>query len=117
MSRPQYGTHMPAATQPPPSTTQQPPARPPATQRFSRKAIWSLVLSILWLGGLGSIAGIMLGVPARREIGGTGDRGAGVAVAGIVVGVITLLFAIAYWIFVAMHAGGSTGGGGGGGGY
>jgi len=35
--------------------------------------------------------------------------------AGIVVGVITLLFAVVYWIFVAMHAGGSTGGSRGGG--
>ena len=115
MSRPQYGTHTPAATQPPPTTTQQPPERPPATQRFSRKAIWSLVLSILWLGGLGSVAGIMLGVSARHQIAQTGERGNGVAVAGIAVGVITLLFAVAYWIFIAMHAGGSTGGGGGGG--
>jgi hypothetical protein len=32
-----------------------------------------------------------------------------------VVGVITLLFAVVYWIFVAMHAGGSTGGSRGGG--
>ncbi len=110
MSRPQYGTHTPAARHPPPSTTQQ-----PTTQRFSRKAIWSLVLSVLWLGGLGSVAGIMLGVSARRDIASTGDRGAGVAVAGIAVGVITLLFAIAYWIFVAMHMGGASTGGGGGG--
>src|SRR5690349_10747464 len=110
MSRPQYGTHTPAATQPPPAT-QQSATGAPATQRFSRKAIWSLVLSILWLGGIGSVAGILLGVSARRQIASTGERGSGAAVAGIVIGVITLLFAIAYWIFVAMHAGGSTGGG------
>ena len=115
MSRPQYGTRTPAATQPP--ATQQSATRRPATQRFSRKAIWSLVLSVLWLGGIGAIAGILLGVSARHQIARTGERGNGVAVAGIAVGVITLLFAVAYWIFVATHLGGASTGGGGGYGY
>jgi Domain of unknown function (DUF4190) len=88
----------------------------PATQRFSAMAIWSLVLSIITLGGLGSIAGIWLGVVARRRIGVTGERGAALAVAGIVVGIITLVFAIGYWVFIAMHVGGGGGSGGGGGG-
>jgi hypothetical protein len=80
-------------------------------------AIWSLVLSIITLGGLGSIAGIWLGAAARRTIPETGERGYGLAVAGIIVGVVTLLIAIAYWIFIAMHTGGGGGGGGTGGGY
>jgi len=113
MPRPQYGTQTPAATQPPPA--QQSVTSPPATRRVSRKAIWSLVLSILWLGGVGAIAGILLGVSARHQIARTGERGNGVAVAGIAVGVITLLFAVAYWIVVAMHMGGASTGGGGGG--
>ncbi len=93
---------------------------PSRTQRTNRKAIWSLVLSILTLGGLGSIAGIWLGAVARREILGSRERGAGLAVAGIIVGVITLLVAIAYWVLIAVHmgsAGSGGGGGGGGGGY
>lgn len=101
-----------------PATRAAPPSAPHATQRTSKMAIWSLVLSILWLGGAGSVAGILLGVSARRRIAGTGERGAGVAIAGIVVGVLTLLFAIAYWVVIAVHAGGASGGpGGGGGGY
>jgi hypothetical protein len=82
-------------------------------------AIWSLVLSILWLGGLGSLAGIMLGFAARRRIAETGERGARLAIAGIVIGLVTLLFAIAYWVFITMHMGGTAygHGGGGGGGY
>jgi hypothetical protein len=82
-------------------------------------AIWSLILSIVWLGGLGSLAGIVLGAAARRRIADTGERGAGLAAAGIVIGVLTLLFAIAYWILLAKHMGGYShgGGGGGGGGY
>jgi len=90
---------------------------PPAPQRTSRMAIWSLVLSVLTLGGAGSIAGIWLGTAARRRIAATGERGHGLAVAGIVIGVVTLIFAIAYWIFIAMHTGGGGGVGGGGGGY
>jgi hypothetical protein len=86
-------------------------------------AIWSLVLSILTLGGAGSIAGIWLGIRARGTIGQTGERGRGLAIAGIIVGVITLLFAIGYWIYIAKYVGGGhggggrSGGGGGGGGY
>jgi uncharacterized BrkB/YihY/UPF0761 family membrane protein len=90
------------------------------TRRTSRTAIWSLVLSILTLGGLGSLAGIVLGFSARRQIAETDQRGAGLALAGIVVGVLTLVFAIAYWVIIARHFGGTGhggGGGGGGGGY
>ena len=86
----------------------------------SKMAIWSLVLSILTLGGAGSIAGIWLGAVARGRISETSERGRGLATAGIVVGVITLLFAIGYWIYIAKYVGGShghSGGGGGGGGY
>lgn len=93
---------------------------PPARQRTSKMAIWSLVLSILTLGGLGSIAGIFLGISARRRIAMTGERGAGLAIAGIIIGVLTLIFAVAYWIVLARHMGGmsgGSGGGGGGGGY
>ena len=88
---------------------------PSTPGRTNRMAIWSLVLSIITLGGAGSIAGIWLGATARRRIPETGERGYGLAVAGIVVGVVTLIIAIAYWIFIAMHTGG--GGGTGGGGY
>lgn len=82
-------------------------------------AVWSLVLAILTLGGLGSVAGIVMGLAARRRITATAERGAGLAMAGVVVGAVTLLAAIGFWIFIGVHvAGGSTGGSGGGfGGY
>jgi len=99
-----------------PTTRAAPSYAPPSTQRTSKMAVWSLVLSILWLGGLGSLAGIMLGFGARRKIPQTGERGYGLAMAGIIVGVVTLIFAIGYWVFFAMRAGGAGGGGGGGGG-
>lgn len=109
--------HVQAAACRPCRTPVRAPSAPPATQRFSKMAIWSLVLSILWLGGLGAVAGIMLGVSARRRIAGTGERGAGLALAGIVVGVISLIIAVAYWAFLATHVGGHGGSGGGGYGY
>ncbi|HEX6523686.1 MAG TPA: DUF4190 domain-containing protein [Streptosporangiaceae bacterium] len=83
-------------------------------------AIWSLVLSIITLGGLGSIAGIWLGAKAGIRIRQTGEDGDGLALAGIIIGVITLLFAIGYWVFIAKYVGGhgrGGGTGGGGGGY
>src|SRR3954447_19104360 len=83
---------------------------------MNRMAVWGLVLAILTLGGIGSVLGIVLGSKARTRIRQTGERGAGVAVAAVVVGVITLLVAIAYWIVIARHFGGSGGGGTGGGG-
>ncbi|MBV9450380.1 MAG: DUF4190 domain-containing protein [Streptosporangiaceae bacterium] len=96
-------------------------AEPAYTQyqprRTNRMAIWSLVLSIITLGGLGSIAGIWLGARARSRIRQTGEDGDGLALAGIIIGVITLLFAIGYWVFVAKYVGGHHGGGGTGGGY
>jgi uncharacterized membrane protein YgcG len=92
---------------------------PPSAPRTNRQAIWSLILSIITLGGLGSLAGIALGLSARRRIADTGERGSGLAIAGIIVGIITLLAAIAYWIILTKYAGGhgGAGHGGGGGGY
>ncbi len=99
------------------ATRAEPAYAPQGTQRINRMAIWSLILSIVWLGGAGSLAGIVLGASARRRIAMTGEGGAGLAVAGIAIGVLTLIIAIAYWAFIAMHTGGTGGGGNGGGGY
>lgn len=54
------------------------------------KAVASLVLGILWLGGLGAVLAIGLGLVARREIRRSGGRqgGQGLAVAGVVLGVL-----------------------------
>jgi hypothetical protein len=89
----------------------------PSPPRTNRLAIWSLVLAVVTLGGVGSVLGMVLGVKARHQISETGERGAGMALAGVVVGVVTLLIAIGYWIVIARHFGGSGGGGGTGGGY
>jgi len=112
-----------------PIETRQPTVQTPADTRAERRpamnrmAVWGLVLAILTLGGVGSVLGIVLGAKARNRVSQTGERGAGVALAAVVVGVITLIVAVAYWIVIAQHfggggsSGGGTGGGGGGGAY
>jgi hypothetical protein len=106
-------------SRPQPMTRSTPQSAPPVTRRTNPMAIWSLILAIITLGGLGSIAGIIMGLAARRRVVLTGERGAGVAAAGIVIGMITLLLAIGYWVFIAVHMGGAggSGGAGSGGGY
>lgn len=67
-------------------------------------AVVSLLLSILWLFGLGSIAGIITGVMARRRIRRSrGVRtGSGIALAGIIVGVLTLALTVLVGIVLAV---------------
>jgi hypothetical protein len=96
------------------TTTEQPQVTPHGARRTNRTAVWGLVLAILTLGGVGSILGIVLGAKARQQVRGSGEGGAGLAMAAIIVGVLTLIVAIAYWIVIAQHLGGSSGGGGGG---
>ncbi len=73
---------------PPPTDTSPPPAPRPAP--LDSFAVWSLILAVLWLGFLGSIAGVILGhvAVARIEAGEGAQRGRGFAIAGMVVGYI-----------------------------
>jgi hypothetical protein len=65
-------------------------------------AIASLVSSIVGACcGIGSIIGIVLGVMALSQIKQTRQAGHGLAVAGIVVGVVTLLINFA-WVVTTM---------------
>lgn len=83
-----------------------------AAARTNRMAIWSLVLSIVAIGGVGSIAGMALGVRAHRRISDTGERGRGLAIAAVIVGVMTLFLSIAYWAYLGTHFNVSPGHGG-----
>jgi Domain of unknown function (DUF4190) len=64
-------------------------------------AIASLVASVVSLCGIGSIAGIILGVVAINQIKVSGESGRGLALAGIVVGAVTLLFSMLWLVLVA----------------
>lgn len=52
------------------------------------KAIASLILGILWIGGIGSILAVILGHSAKKEIDRSDGRegGRGIAVAGLILG-------------------------------
>ena len=93
-----------------------PPAERSAS-RMNQLAVWAFVLAVLTLGGIGSVLGIVLGAKARRQVRENGERSGKLALAAIVVGVLTLIVAIAYWVVIAAHFGGSSGSGSGGGGY
>jgi hypothetical protein len=56
--------------------------------KISGKAIASLVLSILWVYGIGSILAIIFGHLARKEIKNSDGRlsGEGIALAGLIIG-------------------------------
>jgi hypothetical protein len=78
---------------PPPSYGAPMPGAVPGT---NRKAIWSLVTGILGLlcCGLLGIASIILGQQAKREIATSGEGGGGMATAGVVLGVIALVWMV-----------------------
>ena len=62
-------------------------------------AIGSLVASVVGVCcGIGSIVGIVLGIVAMNQIKQSGEKGHGLAIAGIVVGVLSLLLNVAWTI-------------------
>jgi hypothetical protein len=63
--------------------------------RTNGLAVASLVASLLWMGWFGSVAAIVLGHVALRQINESGGRqsGRGLAVAGLVIGYFAVLIA------------------------
>jgi len=60
-------------------------------------AIASMVLGIVWLEGLGAILALIFGHVAKREIRDTGQRGGGMATAGIVLGRVGIVGVLVMW--------------------
>ena len=82
---------------------------PAPRQSTNGLAIASLVLSIVSVVGIGSILGIIFGFVARGQIERSrgSQKGAGLALAGIIVGFVTLalvLFAVAIPTFLGVRA-------------
>jgi hypothetical protein len=98
---PQYPPH--AQQYPPPGYVPGGPGpgwiAPAAT---SGLAIASLVLSILWIGGLGSILAVVFGVVALSQIRNSQGRkqGSGLAIAGLIIGGIGILGSGAFYAAV-----------------
>src|ERR1700692_2932478 len=67
-------------------------------------AIASMVLGIVWIYGIGAILALIFGYRARGQIKRNGQRGGGMAIAGIVlgwVGVAGLIFVIIFVVAAA----------------
>jgi hypothetical protein len=77
-----------------------PPPPDPSSSETSGFAIASLVLGIVWLGGLGSVLGIIFGAKAKQDIRRSWGRlaGEGLATAGIVLGILGIMGAATVWI-------------------
>ncbi len=88
---------------PPPPPPQYGAPMPGAVPGTNKKAIWSLVLGIVGLICCGFIAGIpaiILANMAKKEIATTGEGGSGMATAGLVLGVIAIVWGVIYLILV-----------------
>jgi uncharacterized membrane protein len=68
-------------------------------------AVFSFFVSLLWFFGLGSIVAIVLGLVARGQIRRTNGRqpGAGLAMTGIVIGLIGLIATIVFFVMLMIR--------------
>lgn len=84
----------------------QPPAYGPPARQTNGLAIASLVFSLLWLFGVGSILAIVFGILARRRIKRSEgqETGAGLALAGAVIGIAGIVGAVGFFALTfALH--------------
>jgi hypothetical protein len=71
-----------------------PPSTPPVPAT-NGLAIAAFVCAVSWVGGLGSVAAIILGFVARKQIRRTRDRGFRLATSGVFIGVLGLVGTVA----------------------
>jgi len=69
-------------------------------------AILSLVLSLIWVGGLGSVGAVVLGHMAKRQIAASDGQQTGeqLATAGLVIGYIGIALSLIYVIYIIVLA-------------
>jgi Domain of unknown function (DUF4190) len=98
--QPDYGQQYYPGSYPPPGYPQHAGYGPPAPAKTNRMAVASLSVSIVGLlCGIGSIIGIVLGFIARSQIRQTPQPGYGLAIAGIVVGISSLIISLIWMIY------------------
>lgn len=72
-------------------------------------AIAALICSLVAGCGVGSILGIVFGYIARRQIAERGERGSGMALAGIIIGWIGLAIGLLWLLILVIAAASSNG--------
>lgn len=82
-------------------------------QKNNGLAIASLVCSLVWVFGLGAVLAIIFGIIARGQIKNSGgaQKGTGLALAGIIIGIVGIVGVIVFWVSVAVvcsHPGNCT---------
>ena len=86
----------------PPGSSQPLPPPPivfgasPPSKKTNGMAVASLVLGIIWIGGIGSVLAVIFGFMSRKKIRQSNgqEQGAGLALAGIILGFIGIVGAI-----------------------
>ena len=69
----------------------------PAPWSTNGMSIASLILAILWLGGIGSLLGVIFGHVGRGQIKKRPQRGGGIATAGLIIGYVGLIASVTFW--------------------
>lgn len=64
-------------------------------------AILAFVFSLLWLGGIGSLVGLIVGLTASDDTSKNMQRGHGLATWGWVLGLLGVAFSIFWWSVIA----------------
>ena len=84
----------------------QPYGMQPAPQANSGMAVASLVLSLVglipcfWFFQVPGLLGTIFGFVGMKQTGNDAQRGRGMAIAGVVIGLILLAACVAFWIYV-----------------
>ena len=74
------------------------PPKPPV----NGMSIASLILGVVWIGGLGSLLAVIFGFIAKKRIKDSNGQqgGAGLAIAGIILGFLGLAATVLFWVLV-----------------
>lgn len=98
-SPPPYGPRPPYPGPLPNYWAYGPPSRP-----TNGLAIASMVVAILWIYWIGSILGVVFGHVALRQIRRSGEGGRGMAIAGLVIGYVGIVFGVVVIAAIAATA-------------
>jgi hypothetical protein len=80
------------------------PYAPSRKQGTNGMAVASLVLSLVWIWGLGSLLAVIFGVIGRRQTRETGQGGSGLATAGLIIGIVGLVGTVLLTVLIIVAA-------------